>query len=332
MPNYQGVWSLSTQFQNASGWPSPPVENAAVLLGGYFTGFVATDNIGYVSLITATSSESSFGTLSSSNYRSSGAFANGTRAFVAGGRNSGGLLNTIEFVTFAAGGSATDFGDRTVSGQNIGACNSDTRGVMGYADYGSGASAKTIDYVTMASAGNATDFGDFTANPSGSNNLACSSPTRGLWSYHSTSGSVTEIDYITIASAGNASSFGDLANTNSSSAAAFSSNTRGIIVSGGINVNSSNAATNTMEYVTIASTGNATDFGDLSYAGGWWPQGTSNKIKGVTMGGRDLSNSTEYANMDVVTIATTGNGTDFGDMAQIRYTGGCAGGRNGGLS
>ena len=25
MPNYQGVWSLSEQYQNASGWPSPPI-------------------------------------------------------------------------------------------------------------------------------------------------------------------------------------------------------------------------------------------------------------------------------------------------------------------
>lgn len=331
MPNYQGVWSLSTVYQAVGNgnWYTPPVEDAAVLLGGYFSGFVATDNIGYVSLATATSSESSFGTLSNSNYRTSGAFANGTRAFVAGGRNTGGLINTIEFVTFATGGAATDFGDRTVVCQNVGACNSDTRGVMAYQDYTTG---NTIDYVTMASAGNALDFGDLTNSTNGQNNLSCSSPTRGLWSYHTTTGSVTQIDYVTIASAGNATSFGSLANTNSSAAAAFSSNTRGIIVSGGINVNSSNAATNTMEYVTIASTGNATDFGDLSYAGGFWPQGTSNKIKGVTMGGRDLSNSTEYANMDVVTIATTGNGTDFGDMAQIRYTGGCAGGRNGGLS
>jgi len=24
-PVYQGVWSLSTQYQNASGWPSPPL-------------------------------------------------------------------------------------------------------------------------------------------------------------------------------------------------------------------------------------------------------------------------------------------------------------------
>ena len=24
MPNYQGVWSLSTQYQNAGAWPSPP--------------------------------------------------------------------------------------------------------------------------------------------------------------------------------------------------------------------------------------------------------------------------------------------------------------------
>ena len=34
MPNYQGVWSLSTQFQNASGWPSAP-PSYAVFAGGF---------------------------------------------------------------------------------------------------------------------------------------------------------------------------------------------------------------------------------------------------------------------------------------------------------
>jgi hypothetical protein len=33
MPNYQGVWSLSEQYQNASGWPVPPLTGDIALFG-----------------------------------------------------------------------------------------------------------------------------------------------------------------------------------------------------------------------------------------------------------------------------------------------------------
>ncbi len=324
MPNFQGVWSLSEQYQNASGWNL--FGAAAVIMGGYVNGFTETDKISRVS-IDNLGAEEDFGTLLANAYRTTGTFGSTVRAFVGGGRNSGGLLNTIQFVTFASGGSATDFGDRTTVAQNVYSVNSDTRAVMAYVDYGGG---NTLDYITMASAGNAIDFGDLVTGGNAVGN-SCS-PTRGLFSYFSTSYSVTTIDYITTASTGNASTFGSLASTDAASSSGFSSNTRGIVKSGGVNPASSNAAVNTIEYVTISSTGNAADFGDLSYAGGWYPAATSNKVRGVTMGGRDLATSVSYANMDYVTIASTGNGTDFGDLNQTLTTAGAAGDANGGLS
>ena len=69
-----------------------------------------------------------------------------------------------------------------------------------------------------------------------------------------------------------------------------------------------------MDYVTIASAGDAQDFGDLSTvlirAGG-----SSNATRGVFLGGRApaLTNSMSY-----ITIATTGNGQDFGDLIQAQ--------------
>ena len=64
-----------------------------------------------------------------------------------------------------------------------------------------------------------------------------------------------------------------------------------------------------IDYITIASTGNATDFGDLSvtrYAIAAVEDGT----RGVIGAGR----SGGYVNtMDYVTIQSTGNATDFGD-------------------
>jgi len=84
-----------------------------------------------------------------------------------------------------------------------------------------------------------------------------------------------------------------------------------------------------MEYVTIASTGNATDFGDLSLAR-YFPGTTSNSTRGVFMGGYYSGGDTNT--MDYITIASTGNATDYGDTAQNLYI--CAGASNshGGIS
>ena len=67
---------------------------------------------------------------------------------------------------------------------------------------------------------------------------------------------------------------------------------------------------NTIDYVTIASTGNAIDFGDTIDAviGGG---ATSNSIRGVFVGGYT---PTAIKNIAYVTIATTGNASDFGDL------------------
>ena len=66
-----------------------------------------------------------------------------------------------------------------------------------------------------------------------------------------------------------------------------------------------------IEYVTIASTGNATDFGDLTQARDGMAGG-SNSTRGVFMGG---STPTKVNTVDFITIATTGNATDFGDVS-----------------
>ena len=65
---------------------------------------------------------------------------------------------------------------------------------------------------------------------------------------------------------------------------------------------------NTIEYITIASTGNATDFGDLINSTAFNVFGAvSNKTRGVFGGSGNK-------NMCFVTIASTGNATDFADL------------------
>jgi hypothetical protein len=72
----------------------------------------------------------------------------------------------------------------------------------------------------------------------------------------------------------------------------------------------------TIDYVTINSTGNATDFGNLTQAKDS-VAGTSSSTRGVFGGGY---NGGELNTIEYITIASTGNGTDFGDLSGIART------------
>ena len=85
---------------------------------------------------------------------------------------------------------------------------------------------------------------------------------------------------------------------------------------------------NVMDYVTIASTGNATDFGDLlaviAYMGA-----TSSPTRGVFMGGASGGNGSNV--IQYITIASTGNSIDFGDLTVGASAGAATSAANGGL-
>ena len=71
------------------------------------------------------------------------------------------------------------------------------------------------------------------------------------------------------------------------------------------------ARTDVIDYVTIASTGNATDFGDSptnvdNHAA------CSSNTKGLYGGGYISSNTSR---IEVITIASTGNATNFGNLS-----------------
>ena len=69
-----------------------------------------------------------------------------------------------------------------------------------------------------------------------------------------------------------------------------------------------------MEYITIASIGNATDFGDLGETV-MGLAGYGNNTKWFKSGGSSNGSFTAYSNrIDTVTIATTGNSSDYGDL------------------
>ena len=88
------------------------------------------------------------------------------------------------------------------------------------------------------------------------------------------------------------------------------------------------ARTNRIDFVTIASTGNAADFGDLTLVRNNYGS-LSNSTRGVFLGGNDPFTNT----IDFVLIATTGNASDFGDVPVTQTGLGAAGSdSHGGLS
>ena len=71
------------------------------------------------------------------------------------------------------------------------------------------------------------------------------------------------------------------------------------------------SSTDVIQYVNIASAGNATDFGNLS-AGKEGPNGCSSNTRGIFEGGYTGSSLLDV--IEYITIGSTGDVTDFGDL------------------
>ena len=222
---------------------------------------VATNSISYITIAT-TANGSDFGDLSVAKRQFEG-LSNQTRGIWPGGQNdtpaSNTEINSIDYVTIATTGNASDFGDIQEAKESTSTCASSTRGLIAGGDDGP-AYSNTIGYITIATTGNATNFGDLSlARSSGT---GCSNETRGLFfGGRVAPNNYNTIEYVTIATTGNSSDFGDLTATiNQTQSAA--SQIRGVLAGG--NPNSSPNYTNLMEYVNIATTGNSSDFGDTT--------------------------------------------------------------------
>ena len=167
----------------------------------------------------------------------------------------------------------------------------------------------TVDFVTISSMGDSQDFGDF-PDTNSTTSGTCSSTTRGLFGggYPYTN----RICFFTFASTSNSSDFGNLSQSRSN-LNGLGDGIRGIFVGGYTGSNQT-----TIDYITIAQTGDAKDFGDLT---GVTNSGliANSSTRGLIGG---ISNGTNT--IDFITIRTTGNATDFGDMT-VGRSGGAVG-------
>ena len=226
--------------------------------------------------------------------------------------------NTIEFVTIATQSNTTDFGDMSGTSTSGATGSNETRAVFWI---GTNPSTNVIDFATIATTGNTSDFGDMTVGVRHIDTM--NSSTRCVVPGGWTSGGVNTnvIQFITFATTGNAQDFGDVDFSGGMRASGgFSSPTRGVFAGGADSPG--NAAVNIIHFVTLASTGNSTDFGDISAAKRIEGGGTSSHVRGLIAG----SASPAQTNIiEFVTIATTGDAQDFGDLMSSRSQDGYVG-------
>lgn len=269
--------------------------------------------------ITSAGNGVDFGDLTAASYDGC-AVSSGARGVVQHGIPSGSTgTNTLDFFAPATTGNAADFGDRTVTNYNNVSVSSGVRGVFMGGITGSSYS-NVMDYITIASAGNATDFGDLTNTPQGAS--ATNNETRGVRiSGFASSNTFTNVmDYITIASTGNATDFGDtlFSGIYNGSVGNVSDNSRGVVAGGYLDTNYNES--NVMQYITIDTAGNATDFGDLLDTNRG-PASCSNGTIGTFMGGYG-GGSVGYVNrIQYITIGTAGNAVDFADILRTNNYG-----------
>jgi len=180
----------------------------------------------------------------------------------------------------------------------------------------------SLQRITMSTTGNSVDTCDLTS-ATGFGCVGGASATRGVQA-HGLNGSFQRtnvVDYTTFATTANAVDFGDLTNSRGY-LTGLSSATRFLVVGGGTSDFDSNL--NYIDYFTISSTGNGTDFGDTNAKSAYGTGGAS-PTRGIYANGlSSISSGTRTNVVEYVTLASTGNGTDFGNLQAATSAGGGA--------
>ncbi len=327
----------TTDFGDLTTTINSPAANSsstrAVFMGNHSPSVVST--IDTVQIAT-TGNAADFGDITVAR-GDSGSASNSIRGLCLGGTTGGGtLVNVIDYITIATFGNATDFGDLA----NADTLNSMAMPAHGGIDLDSiqrpsvtympgsgktlicggqlspGAGTVDIDTYNIPTLGNARNFGDL--SKTASNGIGCaSSYTRAVFSsgYYFTSPYYsTEMQAIEFATEGNVCDFGDTTQERYGMAYGNVGNTtRGLFMGG--YAPSSPYIVNIIDYITIATMGNATDFGDLTNVK-QSPAAASNNTRGINFGG---TTPTNINIIDYVTIASTGDSTDFGDITVARH-------------
>ena len=325
--------SHKLEYWNGSAWMqiqtfSPTLEGGVRgLFGGGEQG--ANNEVTTTDFITISTAGNGidFGDLTA-HRRHLGACADRTRGLFMGGHTApGGHGDTVDFFTISSTGDATDFGNLTAGASRPIGFNNSTRGVRA----GGNPFTDTMDFGTIQSTGDFIDFGNLVSSRRGV--MAAASPSRGIMAggQDPSSGNqgVNTIEFVITATTGNTSDFGDLVKTRRGGAGC-SNSVRAVFGTGYIAPAPSNTASSEIDFITIATLGNAVSFGDLKYDRIETYGAVASPTRAVFGSGNDGSDN--FVNtIDYVQIMSTGDGVDFGDLSQVRgAAAGCSNG-NGGL-
>ena len=283
----------------------------AIFSGGYET----PSNLKEIQTveIATTGNGADFGDMSV-NRRETASAANTTRGVIAGG--TGPLTDIIEYVVMSSQGGANNFGNLSSTRRAFSGSGNDTRGLF----FGGNNPTRTsiIEFINFSTTGSVNEFGrlgvdavdglgtsdgGFTNDDNGS----FSSPTRAF--VFGSGGLSNVIQFVTISTLGNSEDFGDLSDTGVRYTSGLSSSTRGVRAGG--KRGSPSTVVDTIDFVTMATKGNATDFGNLTDAREQLAAASS-KTRGIFAGGYDQPSF--FNIIDFITISTTGDATDFGDL------------------
>ena len=213
-----------------------------------------------------------FGNLTQSR-KSATSTSSPTRGIWAGGRlvASATLYNIIDYVSIVTPPTCTDFGDMIGVGGNSAlerrmSCSDGSRGVIAGGVAPSPVNHEPgIEYISFDHPSNGTNFGNLYDSLVYSAGAGTSDGSRGVFAGGNGKPDQSDIEYITIATPSNGAAFGDLTRDHYL-LAGTSNGSRGVFGGGWSDAisPSMNYSSNTIDYITIATTGSATNFGDLT--------------------------------------------------------------------
>ncbi len=165
-----------------------------------------------------------------------------------------------------------------------------------------------ISYIEIATTGDAADFGDCSRTNGFASGMASS--TRGVLRLgRNPSSHTNHMEYVTFSSNGGVAEFGDDGSLLQDSIAPFADSTRGCLATG-------TQYSPAIRYITIASTGDSTPFGDLSsarYMGGG--AGGASPTRGFAFGGvSPLTPTVGDKIIEYINIQSGGNAVKFGEL------------------
>ena len=208
----------------------------------------------------------------------------------------------IDAFNTASSGNAFDFGDASAARYNNGhgGCASATRGVI--------ADGTLMEYVIFSSGGGSNDFGNHRVVTSAGIGHAADGVRGLLAGGYIAPVNIGTIDFINIATTGSSSFFGEFDDGSTGGYSPMASPTRAVFA----------RARQKINYINFTSGGKTQVFGDMlgdSRTG--HIASCSSSTRGIMAGGESPSPS-KVNTITYITLATLGNGIDFGDLIQAK--------------